>query len=91
VSRRLLGRGAYVIVLDAAGRPFVSKRSAAKDCYPGLLDVTISGVVNYVSCWPAPWAPSLPAPDAPALCTPRACAVASAAPPAASPLCPPLP
>lgn len=29
---------------------FVSKRSLRKDCYPGLLDVTISGVVNYVSC-----------------------------------------
>lgn len=46
VSKRLLGRGAYVLVFDGAGRLFVSKRSAAKDCYPGRLDVTVSGVVN---------------------------------------------
>ncbi|WIA14357.1 hypothetical protein OEZ85_002886 [Tetradesmus obliquus] len=46
VSQRLLGRGAYVLVFDSSGQLFVSRRSMAKDCYPGCLDVTISGVVN---------------------------------------------
>lgn len=48
VSRRLLGRGSYVLVFNAAQQLFVSKRSHSKDCYPGCLDVTISGVVNVV-------------------------------------------
>lgn len=49
VSRRLLGRGSYVLVFNVAQQLFVSKRSHSKDCYPGCLDVTISGVVNVVS------------------------------------------
>jgi hypothetical protein len=48
VSRRLLGRGSYTLVFNAAQQLFVSKRSHNKDCYPGCLDVTISGVVNVV-------------------------------------------
>lgn len=48
VSKRLLGRGSYVLVFNSAGQLFVSQRSKAKDCYPGCLDVTISGVVNQV-------------------------------------------
>lgn len=49
VSRRLLGRGAYVLVFNSSGQLFVSQRSLSKDCYPGCLDVTVSGVVNVVS------------------------------------------
>jgi hypothetical protein len=48
VSKRLLGRGSYVLVFNSAGQLFVSQRSLSKDCYPGCLDVTISGVVNWV-------------------------------------------
>lgn len=48
VSKRLLGRGAYVLLFNNSGQLFVSQRSLSKDCYPGCLDVTISGVVNWV-------------------------------------------
>lgn len=48
VSKRLLGRGSYVLVFNTAGQLFVTQRSIKKDCYPGCLDVTISGVVNQV-------------------------------------------
>jgi isopentenyldiphosphate isomerase len=38
-----------VLLFNSSGQLFVSQRSLRKDCYPGCLDVTISGVVNYVS------------------------------------------
>ena len=44
--RRLWGRGAYVLVFDAAGSLYVTTRSARKDVYPGLRDVVTSGVVS---------------------------------------------
>lgn len=46
VAKRLLGRGAYVLLFDGQGKLFVSRRSAHKDVYPGRLDVVISGVVQ---------------------------------------------
>lgn len=49
VSKRLLGRGSYVLIFNSEEQLFVSARSLSKDCYPGCLDVTVSGVVNWVS------------------------------------------
>ncbi len=39
------GRGAYVLLFNAQGLLYVTRRSASKDVYPGLLDVVTSGVV----------------------------------------------
>ena len=44
VSGRLLGRGAYCLVVNDQRELLVSARSLSKDVYPGLLDTVISGV-----------------------------------------------
>ncbi|MGH8578663.1 MAG: NUDIX hydrolase, partial [Gammaproteobacteria bacterium] len=47
-------RAAHVLVFDAAGRLLLQKRSATKDCDPGLWDSSASGHVNagesYATC-----------------------------------------
>lgn len=47
-------RAAHVLVFSAAGRLLLQKRSATKDCDPGLWDSSASGHVNvgesYASC-----------------------------------------
>ena len=45
VSKRLLGRGAYCVVLDEArAHMLVQRRSESKDLYPGMLEVCVAGV-----------------------------------------------
>ncbi len=41
----LLHRAVYIVVLNSRGELFVHRRTASKDVYPGLWDVTIGGVV----------------------------------------------
>eukprot|EP00879_Flechtneria_rotunda_P017803 GHRR01018662.1.p1 GENE.GHRR01018662.1~~GHRR01018662.1.p1 ORF type:complete len:302 (+),score=67.63 GHRR01018662.1:417-1322(+) len=46
VNKYMRARVTFTFLQNSAGELFVSKRSEAKDCYPGCLDVSVSGVVN---------------------------------------------